>query len=397
MNLKSKVIALLKSPALKKDKTIFFVWTITAVIYALVKLFIGKYNNYKIFKGVFWHTIEGLPLYEHYHSEYGDCNHYGILFSLIIAPFAVLPDWLGIILWIVVNTAILFYAIRQLPLSHNQKVFIYWFSYVELMTAQGMQQFNISVATIIILSYVFISKKKDFWAACIIIFGTLIKIYPIVGLAFFFFSKQKIKLVASLFFWLAVWFFLPVLYTPGLDYVVSQYVDWFNELLVKDGDNMFALSQNVSLLGMVRKISMCPDYSDLWLIIPGLILFFIPYLRFSQFKNLNFQLMLLANVLMFTVLFSTGSEACSYVIAMIGVAIWYIVSPSPYKKYNYYLLIITLIIVSVSTTEIVPSFIRSGFIRPYVFKAWPCVVVWFTICYEMIFLDFKHQKFNIKQ
>ncbi len=337
-----------------------------------------------------------MSLYTQYPDEYGDVNHYGILFSLIIAPFAMLPDWLGIVFWVVANTVLLYFAIRQLPLNHIQKVIIYWFSYCELMTAQGMQQFNISIAAFIILTFVFIHKNKDFWAAGIIVLGTLVKIYPIAGLAFFFFSKHKIRFVLSLIFWSVILFLLPAIYTSGIDYVISQYLEWFNSLNGKNLENMFASAQNVSLLGVVRKISGNPIYSDLWLIIPGLILFFIPYLRINQYKHLNFQLMLLANVLLFIVLFSTGTEASGYVIAMIGVAIWYICSPSVHKKYNYWLFIITLIIVSISTTEIVPSFIRSGFIRPYVFKAWPCIVVWLTICYEMIFFDFKQKKISEK-
>ncbi len=100
---------------------------------------------------------------------------------------------------------------------------------------------------------------------------------------------------------------------------------------------MFAISQNISLLGIVRKLTGCSLYSDLWLIIPGLILFFIPYFRIQQYKYLRFRLMLLANVLLYVVLFSTGSEASGYITLMIGVAIWYICSPSVHKRYNRYL------------------------------------------------------------
>ena len=105
--------------------------------------------------------------------------------------------------------------------------------------------------------------------------------------------------------------------------------------------------------------------------------------------------MLLANVLLFVVLFSTGSEASGYIIAMIGVAIWYICSVSPHKKYTYWLWIATLVIVGLSTTELVPSIVRNGLIRPYVIKAWPCIVVWLTICYEMCFLDFSHSPYKL--
>lgn len=141
------------------------------------------------------------------------------------------------------------------------------------------------------------------------------QVYPIVGLAFFFFSRQKVRLLASCLFWGLVCFVIPVLYTPGFEYVISQYIDWFERLKVKNMLNMFADPQNISLLGVVRKISGNAEYSDMWLIIPGLILFCIPYLRISQYKYPAFRFMLLANVLLFVVLFSTGSEASGYIIA----------------------------------------------------------------------------------
>lgn len=391
MKVLEKCKSFVNLPLWKEEKTLWWLWISTGIIYALIKFFIGKYNNYKIFKYVFPHAVDGVILYGDY-PEYYDSNHYGILFSALIAPFSVLPDWLGMILWITVNTAFLFYAIKQLPLSTPHKVFIYWFSFIELMTAQGVQQFNISVAAFIILAFVFIEKKKDFWAACLIMLGTFIKIYPIVGLAFFFFSKNKLKLVLSCIFWGGLFLFVPVLYTPGFDYVISQYYDWFERLQLKNAMNMFADPQNISFLGMIRKISGSDAYSDLWLIIPALILFFIPYLRISQYKHLSFRLMLLANVLLFVVLFSTGTEASGYITAMIGVALWYICSPSEHKKYNLYLLVVTLVVVGLSTTELVPRIIRTEFIRPYVLKAWPVTIVWLTICYEMIFLDFARKQ-----
>ncbi|MEG1543224.1 MAG: glycosyltransferase family 87 protein [Tannerellaceae bacterium] len=385
--MKSNIIACAKNPVWKEDRTMLLVWMLTGVLFAVIKFVIGKYNNYKIFEYSFRHAIEGVSLYAP-SADYNDVNHYGIIFTLIIAPFSLLPEWLGLILWLSANTYLLYYAIQQLPLTHKQKVLVYWFTYIELMTAQGVQQFNISVAAFILLSFVFIEQKKDFWAAFIIVLGTLVKIYPIVGLAFFFFSKQKIKLIFSCLFWAAILLLLPILYTPGADYVASQYFIWFDSLQAKGVDNLFALSQNVSLLGIVRKLSGNPVYSDLWLIVPGLVLFFIPYLRISQYKYLRFRLMLLANVLLFVILFSSGTEASGYVIAMIGVAIWYVCSPSVHKKYNAWLFVVTLIVVALSTTELVPSFIRNEFIRPYVIKAWPCVLVWLTVCYEMCCLNF---------
>jgi len=85
-------------PVWREPRAVFGVWMLTGVIFAIVKLLIGKYNNYKIFEGVYWHAIEGLTLYGDHYPEYYDSNHYGVLFSLIIAPFALLPEWLGMML-----------------------------------------------------------------------------------------------------------------------------------------------------------------------------------------------------------------------------------------------------------------------------------------------------------
>ena len=51
----------------------------------------GRYNNYLIFEGVFNHTLKQLPLFIPYPEEYGDMNHYGVFFRVILALFEHLP------------------------------------------------------------------------------------------------------------------------------------------------------------------------------------------------------------------------------------------------------------------------------------------------------------------
>ena len=40
-------------PVWREPRTVFGVWMLTGVIFAIVKLLIGKYNNYKIFTVIF--------------------------------------------------------------------------------------------------------------------------------------------------------------------------------------------------------------------------------------------------------------------------------------------------------------------------------------------------------
>ncbi len=58
------------------------------------------------------------------------------------------------------NTAPAILRHTATPLSKNQKAIICWTAYIELITAQLVQQFNISVAAFILLAFAFIEKKK---------------------------------------------------------------------------------------------------------------------------------------------------------------------------------------------------------------------------------------------
>ena len=372
-------------PFFSDSRTLLGLWILLPVIAAFVK--VHSHNNYSIFRGVFWHTLQGTPLYTEYPSEYFDTNHYGPFFSLVIAPFALLPVWIGLLCWLVVMSLLLYWAIRKLPLSHRRQVFIYWFCAHELLTALFMSQFNIVIAAIILATFCCIEKEKDVWAALFIVVGTFVKLYGIVGLAFFFFSRHKVKFILALLGWSVVCFVLPMLLSSP-EYIVSQYHDWYESLSEKNAANLFALHQNISFLGMVRKISGDPLYSDLWLIVPGLLLFGLPYLRISQYKNLAFRYALLASVLLFTVLFSTGSESSTYIIAFVGVAVWYVTAPWKRNIWDVALLVFAFVLTSMSPSDLFPGWLRRTFVQPYALKALPCLLVWLKLCMEMMMRDY---------
>lgn len=341
-----------------------------------------------IFKGVFWHVWNQTSLFIEYPQEYFDVNHYGPLFSLVIAPFAVVPDWLGMILWCVALSLFLYVAIRKSDLTKYQQVFILWFCAHELLTALFMQQFNIAIAAIILLAFFLIEKERDTEAAFFIVLGTLVKLYGILGLAFFFFSKHKCRFVVSLVIWSIVLFALPMLISSP-EYIVNQYQEWYYCLIEKNGENLNSLHQNISLLGMVRKISGLMTYSDLWLLIPGTLLFAIPYLRFSQYKNVAFRQTLLASVMMFLVLFSTGSESNGYITPFVGIVIWYTAAPWKRTNWDVALLIFAFVLSSLSPSDLFPAYLRKEWVQPYALKALPVTLIWFKLCYEMYTKDYR--------
>ncbi len=155
----------------------------------------------------------------------------------------------------------------------------------------------------------------------------------------------------------------------GPDYIMSQYTGWFEDLSGKNSENLFALMQNISFLGMVRKISGSVSYSDIYLIIGGLILFGLPYLRISQYKYEAFRKTLLASVLMFVVLFSTGSESSTYIIAFIGVAIWYTAVPWKRSILDIVLMVFAFLLTSMSPSDLFPEIYTSALCIPVCVKS----------------------------
>ena len=369
---------------------IISLWMLIALLSVIVKLDINDINNYKIFKNVYFHTIDKLPLYKEYPLEYFDHNHYGPIFSIVIAPFAMLPDYVGIPLWSLFNAVILAWAITLLPLKATQINAILWICLHELLTTLLGLQFNPLMTAIIILSFVYIEKAKDFWSAFFIVLGVFVKLYGIVGLAFFFFSKNKIKFILSLIFWSIVMFCLPMLLSSP-EYIIQTYKEWFERLVEKNNENAGLNSyQDISLMGIVRRFFQDSSISNLPFLIGGVFLFGLQYLRIKEYKEVSYRLMLLASVLIFTVIFSSGSESPTYIIAFVGVAIWFVIQPKPISKFYIALLIFALILTSLSPSDLIPKYLKDNFIRPYALKALPCVLIWFAIVYEMLRNKFKN-------
>ena len=383
----SKLNNFFSLPFFNQKKYPFLIWFLLAIVTAL-KLYLTfdktKYNNYLIYKNVYFNTINQVSLYAENPNLFLDSNHYGPLFSILIAPFALLPDGFGMVFWNVFNAGFLIWAVSKLPIRQSKITLILWICAHELLTSLLGTQFNPAMTSIIILSFVFIYNKQEFWAAFFIVLGTYIKLYGIVGLAFFFFSKNKFKFIGSLVLWAAILFVLPMLISSP-DFIIKSYAEWFDSLVHKNNLNSSLTSmQDISVMGMFRRIVQNPNLSNLPFLIVGLLVFGLPYLRFNLYHNLKFQLLLLSSVLIFTVIFSSGSESPTYIIAFLGVAIWFVIQEKPLTNSALFLLIFALVFTSFSPSDLMPKYIRIHFIQPYALKALPCVLIWMKIVYEML-------------
>lgn len=393
--------------------TLFSLWMLMVVI--SVGLHMHNFNNFLIYKFTFWHAWDQKSLFAAYPEDHYDVNHYGPIFSLIMAPFAVIPSlWAGVFLWHLALALFLWWAIQESTLTTRQKVAVIWLTAHEMLNALGMSQFNVATAAMILLSFSAILRGKDMWSAFWIVLGTLVKLYGIVGLAFFFFAKSKTKFVMWLVVWTLVLVALPMpLFGP--DYVAGQYVEWIRCLGEKGQENLLSDFQNISLLGMVRKIGYAltaglPAYyevfesagkqydasnwwvstwNDLWIIVPALMYSALPWLRIKQYQAHSFRLMCLALVLMIINILSTGSENSSYIISMLGVSIWFFAVPWKRGRLDVALLVFCFILTSLSPTELFPGDVRYYCIRPFALKSLPVTIIWLKLVWEMCTRDYR--------
>ena len=195
------------------------------------------------------------------------------------------------------------------------------------------------------------------------------------------------KFIAALAFWSIVLFVLPMVISSP-EFICKSYVEWFDSLVHKNDLNGSITSmQDISVMGMFRRISHNQNVSNLPFLIIGLLAFALPYLKLKLYDNLQYRLLMLSSVLIFTVIFSTGSESPTYIIAFVGVAIWFVIKQKPLTNFDIFLFILAMILTSFSPSDLMPSYLRNNFIKPFALKALPCILIWLKIVHEMMVLD----------
>ena len=378
----NRIYTFLSKPLFRDKRFVCFLWLFIALIAGFKHVFRGVSNDYLIYKSVFYHTIEQVNLYLYYPELNGDCNHYGPIFSLVFAPFALMPDSIGTVFWELAMALVLYVAIYKLPVQWNYKVVIYFISLQGLFANAVNSETNTLITALIIGAFICIRKENDFWAACFIALGLFIKLYTIVGFAFFFFSKHKMKLISYFLLWSSVFFVLPM-FISSPEFIIQTYSDWYESLLYKNGLNIESVNQNISVMGLIGRISGYRDLNNLFIIIPAIFLFALQYIRVYNYDNLKYQLGILASTLMFIILFSTGSEPCSYIIATVGFGIWFITQPKPYSKSVLALLVFVLVMILMSS-GVLPNSIRGRIIKGYALEAIPFLIVWLVLVCQLV-------------
>jgi hypothetical protein len=348
----------------------------------LMDQFIGsymtEYNNYVIFKYSFYHLLEGINLYGLHPQRHWDFFKYSPTFALLMGSIAWMPDILGLSIWNILNAITVFFAIRMLPFKVKTQMLLLWLVALELLTCLQNNQSNGLMCGLVIAAYGSMQKGKPMWATLWLALSVYIKVYGAIGFCLFlFYPNDRLKFVLYSAFWMISLWALPLLVTP-FSTLIWQYQNWL-ELMKADA----VAATGLSVAGWLHTWFGMNDVKSA-VSIGGLLLFLVQFLRFDLYRNEAYKILMLASMLIWVVIFNHKAESPTFVIAIAGAGIWYYARPR--ATWRTVAIVVAFIFTSVSTTDIFPPFVRTGFIYPYTIKAVPCIFAWFIVFAEIMLM-----------
>lgn len=326
-----------------------------------------KYNNYVIFKNSFYHLIEGKDLYTAHRDVQFDLYKYSPTFALAMAPMAVLPDALGLMLWNALNVFVLVFALWRIPLSSSYaKWMVMAFIFIELVTTIQNAQSNALVAGLMIWTWVFLEKGKNGWAALMVVLSVFIKLFGLFAFVLFLFYPNKWRSALWTVLWSLVLLVLPLLVvnTQQLYYL---YMSWAHLL-----QNDHSISYGLSMSGWLH--SWFGLDAKLVVFAAGLLLFALPLIQLKKYSDARFRMLYLSMALVWVVLFNHKAESPTFIIAVAGIAIWFF--SQPFQRTNFALLILVVVASQLAPTDLYPKWLRDQWLVPYVIKVVPVALVW---------------------
>jgi hypothetical protein len=273
---------------------------------------------------------------------------YGPLFSILFTPFTFLPGWLGVFCWNIFTYTLFFISVFTLPdqFSFGKKKFIFFFTALLLFSSLLSVQFNPVVAAIFLFSFTLLEKKKGFWAVLLIFLSGFIKVYGIFQLAMLLFYPRFWKnALYAVLIGIAL-LLLPLVHIPANE-LVSYYHSWFVAIMHQaNALRFYSIYRPICLLYKPLE-----PFAGLISIGVLFVILVFTLLKLKLLKESFLHRAQFLGILMsWVILFSLGSERHTYVIAMVGYAIWYLCSST--TRFDKVLLWINFVLLGILPIDI---------------------------------------------
>jgi len=333
---------------------------------SLQQLLHSGFTDFGIFQNSYFHLLNGSGLYLPYPAEHNDLFKYSPTFALFMAPFWLAPKWVALSAWNLLNAICPLLAVHRLALSPKAKAFILLFVAIEMLASMQNSESNGIVAGLMIGAFAALEEGRPVLAALLVCLNFYIKIFGVaVAVMFVLYKHKGTFLGACAVIGLGLGL-LPAL-VIGIDGLALQYEGWLN-LLSHD-----QLANNLSLVGFVNQWFNL-QLPNRWFQIIGLLILLAPFLRKAAWTDESWRLGFLSSVLMWVVIFNHKAESPTFIIAALGAAIWGVLEPP--SLIRSVLLMLTFVLTSLSSTDLVPRPVRKAIVRPLGVKAVPIFVLW---------------------
>lgn len=274
-------------------------------------------NNFLIFRSAFEHLLAGRDMYVLYPAEHADLYKYSPTFALFFAPFARLPFDVALLGWNLLNVMLVFQAIRM-ALPKEQRIVALQLTGIGLVATVDGTQSNGLVAALIVLAFVALERNRLVSAAFTIALGGLVKLFPLAAIAFALPRRDRMRFAAiGTGVGLAL-VALPLAFTD-LATLIAQYRSWYAMGAVD------ALDRGASVMRMIHMV-LRYDGPNWPIQLAGTVLLLLPLVRRDRWEDALFRRRFLSSLLVYSVIFNHKAEQPSFVIAIVGIAIWYAIS-----------------------------------------------------------------------
>src|ERR1051325_2085671 len=354
---------------------IFALYLASAVFVTVQQGVVGRSNNFKVFRAAAVNLLAHRDLYAAHPDQHFDFYKYSPSFALLFAPFAALPFAAALLIWSLLNSLLLWYAVRRL-LPDRQATLALALVYLEVLFAMQYTQSNGLVTALILLAFLALEQGRELRAALLIGLDTFVKIFPLGAavLALLYPRRWRFALLlAAVGAGLAL---LPLVVIPPHE-LVAQYRSWWTIEMadasrVNRGDSVMQF--------LYRWVG--ADWPNWPVQLGGTLLLLAPLaLQRGHWADRAFRLRFLCSLLVYLVLFNHQSERASFVIAYAGLAIWYAASePDPVRNAIALVAVVALVLQGV---EIVPWGVHDALGR-YRVKAIPCLAAWIVMQTELL-------------
>jgi hypothetical protein len=335
----------------------------------------GSINNFRIFRCAFLHLIRDQNLYADHPAQYDDLFKYSPTFALLMAPLALLPTAVGLLVWNLLNALAPYWAVRALRLPSGATAFVLLFIAIELLGSLQNAQSNGVVTGLMIGSFAAFERRRPRLGTLLVCLGASIKVFPGAAALFLVLHERRTRSLLLCVGWGILLALLPAV-VVGVEPLERQYSAWLgmmtNDPVQRLNVSLMTLAQRCFGLAVPGGLCLAAGLAVLLLAVP----------RGAARGRFDERLRFCASLLIWVVVFNPQSESPTYVIAMCGVALWAVTEPP--SALRTLLLWGAFLFTGLSTSDLVPRSVRLHVVVPYSVKALPCVVVWAVAAVQLL-------------